>query len=94
MSVWVVQAAGLGKLTVSSYLGQPLKAEIALESVTDKEINTLSARLASPKIFQKAGINLAPYHATLSVAVENERMGSLMFAWFHHRQSVNLFLNY
>lgn len=75
MSVWVVQAAGLGKLTVSSYLGQPLKAEIALESVTDKEINTLSARLASPKIFQKAGINLAPYHATLSVAVEKRTDG-------------------
>lgn len=75
MSVWVVQAAGLGKLTVSSYLGQPFKAEIALESVTDKEINTLSARLASPQIFQKAGINLAPYHATLSVAVEKRTDG-------------------
>ena len=62
MSVWVVQAAGLGKLTVSSYLGQPLKAEIALESVTDKEINTLSARLASPKIFQKQGIHLQNIH--------------------------------
>lgn len=75
MSAWVVQAAGLGKLTVSSYLGQPLKAEIALESVTDKEINTLSARLASTKIFQKAGINLAPYHATLSVVMEKRTDG-------------------
>lgn len=75
VSAWAVQAAGLGKLTVSSYLGQPLKAEIALESVTDKEINTLSATLASPKIFQKAGINLAPYHATLSVVIEKRTDG-------------------
>ena len=75
MSVWVVQAAGLGRLTVNSYLGQPFKAEIALESVTDNEISMLSARLASPQIFQKAGINLAPYHATLSVVVEKRTDG-------------------
>lgn len=74
-STWVVQAAGLGKLTVSSYLGQPLNAEIALESVADKEIDTLAARLASPKIFQKTGINLAPYHATLAVVVEKRTDG-------------------
>lgn len=75
MSAWVVQAAGLGKLTVNSYLGQPLKAEITLESVTGKEINTLSARLASPKIFQNTGISFAPYHATLSVVVEKRTDG-------------------
>lgn len=74
-SAWIVQAAGLGKLTVSSYFGQPLNAEIALESVTDKEIDSLSARLASPKIFQKAGVNLAPYHATLSISVEKRADG-------------------
>lgn len=74
-SAWMVQAAGLGKLTVSSYFGQPLNAEIALESVTDKEIDSLSARLASPKIFQKTGVNLAPYHATLSVSVEKRADG-------------------
>jgi len=74
-STWVVQAADLGKLTVSSYLGQPLNAKIALESVTDKEIATLAARLASPEIFQKAGISLAPYHATLAVVVEKQADG-------------------
>lgn len=75
LTAWAVQAASLGKLTVSSYLGQPLNAEIALESVTDKEIDSLSARLASPKIFQKAGVELAPYHATLSVSVEKRANG-------------------
>jgi len=75
LTAWAVQAASLGKLTVSSYLGQPLNAEIALESVTDKEIDSLSARLASPKTFQKAGVDLAPYHATLSVSVEKRTDG-------------------
>lgn len=75
LTAWAVQAASLGKLTVSSYLGQPLNAEIALESVTDKEIDSLSARLASPKIFQKAGVELASYHATLSVSVEKRANG-------------------
>ncbi|WP_345853556.1 FimV/HubP family polar landmark protein [Nitrosomonas sp. HPC101] len=75
VSAWVVQAAGLGKLTVSSYLGQPLNAEIALESVANKEIDSLSARLASPEAFQKAGVNLVPYHATLSVSVEKRTDG-------------------
>lgn len=75
ISTWAVQAASLGKLTVSSYLGQPLNAEIALESVTAKEVDSLSARLASPKIFQKVGIDLAPYHATLSISVEKRTNG-------------------
>jgi pilus assembly protein FimV len=75
LSVWVVQAASLGRLTVSSYLGQPLSAEIALESVTDKEADSLSARLASPEVFQKEGVNLAPYHATLSVSVKKRMDG-------------------
>jgi len=76
ISVWAVQAASLGKLTVSSYLGQPLNAEIALEAVTAKEADSLSARLASPKIFQKVGVNLTPYHATLSVSVERRTNGN------------------
>lgn len=75
LSVWAIQAASLGKLTVNSYLGQPLNAEIVLESVTNEEIDSLSARLASSKVFQKVGVNLAPYHATLSVSVKRRNNG-------------------
>lgn len=70
MSSWVIHAAGLGKLTVGSYLGQPFKAEIALVSVTDQEAASLSARLASPEAFRKAGLGYLPYHSSLSVSVE------------------------
>lgn len=88
LATCITQAAGLGKLTVSSYLGQPLKAEIALESVTGKEADTLTAKLASPRIFQKAGINLAPYHATLSVAVE-KRTGGQPYIRVTSPQAIN-----
>jgi pilus assembly protein FimV len=41
------QAAGLGKLTVLSNLGQPLRAEIDVVAVEKNEMETLAARLAS-----------------------------------------------
>jgi pilus assembly protein FimV len=51
------QAAGLGRLTVLSSLGQPLRAEIELTSVTREEAQTLAARLASPEAFRQAGVD-------------------------------------
>src|SRR5690606_34532519 len=70
MSSWAIHAAGLGKLTVGSYPGQPFKAEITLVSVTDQEAASLSARLASPEASRKAGLGYLPYHSSLSVSVE------------------------
>ena len=55
-------AAGLGKLTVTSALGQPLRAEIDLTAVTREEATSLAARLASPEAFRQAGIE---YNAAL-----------------------------
>lgn len=75
MSSWVTQAAGLGNLNVGSYLGQPFKAEIALVSVKKGEIASLSARLASPEAFQKAGVNFVDYLSTLSVSIEKRADG-------------------
>jgi pilus assembly protein FimV len=51
-----VHAAGLGKLTVLSALGQPLVAEIDIVSLQRSEEDGLSARLASPDAFRQAGI--------------------------------------
>ncbi len=36
---------GLGRLTVESYVGQPLSARIELLSASKEELDTLSARL-------------------------------------------------
>ena len=51
----VAQAAGLGKLTLLSALGQPLNAEIEIVSLQPGE-EDLAARLASSQAFAQAGI--------------------------------------
>lgn len=54
------QAAGLGRLTVNSALGQPLAAQIELVSVTRDELNSLAARLASPDAYRQANLQFQP----------------------------------
>jgi len=52
-------AAGLGKLSVKSALGQPLNAEIELLAENKDELAALSARLASDDAFREAKIDPA-----------------------------------
>jgi pilus assembly protein FimV len=63
-------AAGLGKLTVLSALGQPLRAEIELTSVSPEEASGLVAKLASADAFRSANIDLNPALLSLRFAVE------------------------
>jgi pilus assembly protein FimV len=70
---WVAYAAGLGKLTVLSSLGQPLSAEIDLVSVQKDELSTLSARVASPDAFQQANMQYSP--ALIGIRMTIERRG-------------------
>ncbi|MGH8751125.1 MAG: FimV/HubP family polar landmark protein [Burkholderiales bacterium] len=60
---WAAHAAGLGKLTVNSGLGQALNAEIELLGVQKSELDTLSAKLAGLEAFRKSNIEL---NSTLS----------------------------
>lgn len=66
-------AAGLGKLTVFSGLGQPLKAEIELLAMQKGEADNLSVRLPSADAFRKANIEYAG--ALLSVKFNIEQRG-------------------
>ncbi len=63
-------AAGLGKLTVLSALGQPLRAEIELTAVSNDEAAGLVAKLASPEAFRTANIEFNPALLSLRFAVE------------------------
>ena len=63
-------AAGLGKLTVMSSLGQPLRAEIELTSVSAEESSGLVAKLASPDAFRLANIEFNPALLSLRFAIE------------------------
>jgi pilus assembly protein FimV len=60
----LVQAAGLGQLSVQSFLGQPLKAEIEIVSLQAGEESSIEARLASGNAFAQAGIEFNPALST------------------------------
>ena len=69
-------AAGLGKLTVTSGLGQPLSAEIDLTSVAKDEAGTITARLAPPEAFSQANLDYSSVLSTLRFSVERRKDGS------------------
>lgn len=68
LPVWV-QAAGLGKLTIKSALGQPLSAEIELLVADKAELDSLTASLASGEAYKDAQIEFAPVLSTLQFSV-------------------------
>jgi pilus assembly protein FimV len=67
-------AAGLGKLTVLSALGQPLRAEIELTAGAGEDPASMAVKLASPEAFRAANIEFNPALLSLRFAVE-ERAG-------------------
>ncbi|MGI4719012.1 MAG: FimV/HubP family polar landmark protein [Janthinobacterium lividum] len=63
-------AAGLGKLTVLSALGQPLRAEIELTTTAGEDASSLAVKLASPEAFRTANIDFNPALLSLRFNVE------------------------
>ena len=58
-SAW---ALGLGRLVVQSSLGEGLKAEIDISSLTPEEASNLKVRIAAPESYRTAGVD---YNAVL-----------------------------
>ena len=83
----VAHAAGLGRLTVLSPLGQPLLAEIEIVSLQPGEEEGLTARLASPDAFEQAGVDINP--ALNSVRINLERRDKRPFLRVTTAQPVN-----
>ncbi len=69
------QAAGLGRLNLLSGLGQPLRAEIELTSVTREDAGTLTARLAPAAAFTQAGIEYGASLASLRFSIQRRPNG-------------------
>ena len=65
--LWASQAwaLGLGRLTVGSALGETLRAEIEVTSITAEEASSLRLRIASPEAHRAAGVE---YNAALPSA--------------------------
>ncbi|HSI24509.1 MAG TPA: FimV/HubP family polar landmark protein [Methylotenera sp.] len=71
-----VFAAGLGKLNVMSGLGEPLKADIELLSVTPEELSSITAAIASEEAYTIQGIEKPASHNTIKVDVTKNAAGT------------------
>src|SRR5512137_2763774 len=69
-------AAGLGRLTVQSGLGQPLKAELEVTAVGRDEMPTLQVRLAPLSAFRAANLEFNPALSNLRFALEKRADGT------------------
>ncbi|TRZ68204.1 MAG: pilus assembly protein [Rhodocyclaceae bacterium] len=67
-------AAGLGKLTVLSVLGQTLRAEVDI-TASREELSSLSARVASAEAFKQAGIEYSSALTTIRLAIDKRADG-------------------
>ncbi|MGS0741608.1 FimV/HubP family polar landmark protein [Glaciimonas sp. GG7] len=80
-------AASLGKITILSSLGQPLKAEIELTSVSKDEESQLVAKLASVDAYKQANIDFNP--ALLSLQFSIDQRGLRKFVRVTSTQPIN-----
>ncbi len=71
---FAANAAGLGKITVLSGLGQPLRAEVEV-SATKAELEKMTARLASREAFQDAGLEYTTSLSGLHFALDKKNDG-------------------
>ena len=69
-------ALALGRITVQSALGEPLRAEIDLPQITPAEAETLRASTASPEVFRSQGMEYTPTINNLRVALQRRPDGS------------------
>lgn len=72
---FAVDAAGLGKMTVMSGLGEPLNAEIEI-SASKEELSTLSARIAPSEIYAEQGVERASSLGSVRVELARKPNGS------------------
>jgi len=71
----VAGAAGLGRITVLTAIGQPLVAEIELVAVTPQEMSSLSARLSQPDAYRQANLQYNVALTGASVTIEKRPNG-------------------
>src|SRR5258706_6996779 len=63
-------AVALGRLTVLSAIGQPLRAEIELQSVGEQEKQGTTIGLAPPQAFSRANVEFNPALDAMRFAIE------------------------
>lgn len=69
-------ALALGRITVQSALGEPLRAEIDLPQITPAEAETLKAVTATPEVFRAQGMEYSPTMNSLQVQLQRRADGT------------------
>ena len=69
-------ALALGRLSVQSALGEPLRAEIDLPEISPDEVASLKANVASPETFRSQGLDYNPALIDVHVTLEKRPDGS------------------
>jgi len=69
-------ALALGRITVQSALGEPLRAEIDLPQITPAEADTLRATTASPEVFRAQGMEFTPTMNNLQIQLQRRADGT------------------
>ncbi|MBT9489641.1 MAG: FimV family protein [Rubrivivax sp.] len=86
-------ALGLGRLTVQSALGESLRAEIDVTSITPEEASTLTLRVASPDVYRSAGIDYNSVLPSAQVALQRRPDGRTVLRVTSDRAVVEPFLD-
>lgn len=68
-------ALSLGRLTVQSALGEPLRAEIEVPDITVEEAASLKAGVAQPEAFTAAGLEYSPALTSLQASLQRRPDG-------------------
>lgn len=68
-------ALSLGRISVQSALGEPLKAEIEILDINAEETATLSAKVASPETFRKAVLDYNTAMTSLQATLQRRTNG-------------------
>ncbi|HSN33032.1 MAG TPA: hypothetical protein VLU41_10140, partial [Ideonella sp.] len=68
-------ALGLGRLNVQSALGEPLRAEIDVTSLSPEEAGSLRIQVASPDAYRSAGVDYNSVLPATQVALQRRSDG-------------------
>ena len=68
-------ALGLGRITVQSALGEPLRAEIDIADINAGEASSLKASVASADVFRAAGMEYSPSVSDLQISLQKRADG-------------------
>jgi len=69
-------ALALGRLSVKSALGEPLRAEIEVPQITTEEANSLQTRPASAEVFRAQGVEFSPLMNGVQIVLKRRPDGS------------------